>query len=269
MGPHEVTIEFRGICTHFSNTVPGIAHRVVLPQADGVLLGLIDVGGQLTPYGLPPHACYIYSCSPNAVPIDGPGIVLGWIVAGVRLQIANAIRSENIDHLGLGRIPRLREFAFNYRYSNDVVLGGRARCYFDLSHGSVGVGEQGKALHGVAVVATDGPPCLRIEPFAGGPPLEVRVGPRLIVGNSSLCCKDASLDFLLHLLTAEGGIPQQLPREPYGFAPGKAVASPKRLIKCVGDLLDLEYPGHLTKSAEEVFGDLNETDPSCSNSQWP
>ena len=266
MASHEVTIEFHGICTHFFNTVPAIPHRVVLPQADGFLPGFIEVGGQRTAYCLPPHLCYV--CSPNAGPIDGPGIVCGVIVAGVRLQIANAIRSENIVARGIG-LPRLRDFAFTYRYSDDVVLGGRARCYFDLSHGTVGVGEEGQALHGVAVVSTDGPPRLRIERFAGGPPLEVPVGSRLIVGNSSRSCKDASLDFLLHLLTAEGGIPEQLPREPFGFDPATAVASPERLIERFRELLDLGYPGHLTKSAEELLADFHETDPSCSNSQWP
>lgn len=272
MDSHEVTIEFRGICTHFFNTVPGIPHRVVLPQADGFLRGFIDVGGQVTPYCLPPHLCYVCSpateSSPGPYPIDGPGIVGGWIVAGVRLQIANPIRSQNIVARGLG-LPRLGDFAFSYRYSDDVVLGGRARCYFDLSHGSVGVGATGQALHGVAVVATDGPPLLRIEPFAGGPPVEVPIGPRLIVGNASRSCKDASLDFLLHLLTAEGGIPEQLPREPLGFNRATAVASHERLIKCFQELLELGYPGPLTKSAEELFADASETDPSCSNSQWP
>jgi hypothetical protein len=267
MATHEVKIEFRGICTHFFNTVPGIAHRVVLPQADAFLLGSIDVGGQRTRYCLPPHLCHVHT--PGATPINGPGIVGGVIVAGVRLQIANAIRSENIVTRGLG-LPRLREFAFNYRYSNDVVLGGRARCYFDLSAGTVGVGEEGQALHGVAVVSTDGPPRMRIERFAGGLPLEVPVGSHLIVGNSSPSCKDASLDFLLHLLTAEGGIPEQLPREPFGFDPVRAVASRERLIERCGELLDLGYPDHPKKSAEELFPlEYHETDPSCSNSQWP
>lgn len=266
MASHEVTIEFRGICTHFFNAVPGIPHRVVLPQADGVQFGIIDVGGQRTSYCLPPHLCHVYSC--EAPPINGPGIVGGLIIAGVRLQIANAIRSKNIVNDGIG-LPRLREFAFNYRYSDDVVRGGRARCYFDLPAGTVGVGEEGQALHGVAVVSTDGPPRLKIERFAGGPPLEVPVGPRLIVGNSSRSCKDASLDFLLHLLTAEGGIPEQLPREPFGFHPGRAVASRERLIECFRELLHLGYPGHLTKSAEELSAEFHETDPSCSNSQWP
>lgn len=265
MASHEVTIEFRGICTHFFNTVPGIPHRVVLPRADGVHRGFIAVDGRVTPYGLPPHLCYVYS--PGAV-IDGPGIVLGFIVAGVRLQIANAIRSENVASDVV--LPRLREFASNYRYSDDVVLGGRARCYFDLPRGTVAVGAEGQALRGIAVVSTHGHPRLAIEPFGGGPPLEVPIGSRLIVGNSSLSCKDASLDFLLHLLTAEGGIPEKLPREPFGFDPTTAVASPERLLPCFRELLDLGYPGHLTKSAEELFPVADyETDPSCSNSQWP
>lgn len=266
MASHEVTIEFRGICTHFFNTVPGIPHRVVLPQADAFLLGSIDVGGHRTRYSLPPHLCHVHT--PGATPINGPGIVGGLIIAGVRLQIANAIRSENIVTEGIG-IPSLSDFAFNYRYSDDVVLGGRARCYFDLSHGTFGVGDEGQDLHGVAVVTTDGPPRLRIERFAGGPSLEVPVGPRLIVGNTSLSCKDASLDFLLHLLTAEGGIPEELPREPFGFYPGMAVASRERLIERFGELLDLGYPDHPTRSAEELFLEFHETDASCSNSQWP
>ncbi len=266
MASHEVKIEFRGICTHFFNAVPGVPHRVVLPQADAFLFGSIDVGGHRTRYCLPPHLCHVHT--PGATPIDGPGIVRGLIVAGVRLQIANAIRSHDIVDNGIA-LPRVREFASNYRYSDDVVVGGRARCYFDLSRGTVGVGEEGKALHGVAVVPTDGPPRLRIERFAGGPAVEVPVGSRLIVGNTSVSCKDASLDFLLHLLTAQGGIPEELPREPFGFDPATAVASRERLIDRFGELLDLGYPHEPRKSAEELFSADYETDASCSNSQWP
>lgn len=268
----EVTIEFHGICTHFFNPIPGIPHRVVLPQADAFRPGLIDVDSVLTPYFLPAHLSLISSSNGTFdFPIDGPGICGGLIGTGVRLHIANAIPSPN-DTTARSHppLPSLTEFDPGYRYSPEVVLGGRARCYFDLPYERFEVrGKAGHASFGVSKVTTDGPPILRIEPFSGGEPQDVPIGATLTVSNTSISCKDASLDFLLHFLTAEGGIPTRLAMEPLGFDRMRSMPLHGKLKEAFEQLLDLGYPGKLQIDVRELEGWNYENDPSCSNSQWP
>lgn len=269
MSKHQVTVEFRGISTHFRDTVPGVPHRVVLPRSSAWSPGFIhwpDLG-ELVPYFLPPHFSYVYckdgqKGEPQHLP--GPGILNSWIYGGVRLQIANAIGppleyEASFDE----RVPRVATFVPNYQYSGDVVLGGRAECYFDVFCGTVASYLHVNAARTTITMETEGPPRLQITPLSpipGVPLKNVAVQPYVVVGNSSQDTMDASLDFLWHFLTCREGIPEELAQLPYGAgaAPGLQRQA-HRVVK-----LEVPYQDLLPWSIADV-----ETDASCSNSQYP
>ena len=60
----------------------------------------------------------------------------------------------------------LREFVPDYEYSEEVVQGGRATCYFDVFNGEI---ESGLTDHGASSVSitmsTNGPPQLLVMPI--------------------------------------------------------------------------------------------------------
>jgi hypothetical protein len=271
MSKHQVTVEFRGICAHFRDTVPGVPHRVVLPRAGAWTSGFIAWPGIPEPqvYFLPPHFSYVY-CKEGPhgpdQPLEGPGIVRSWIYGGVRLQISNAIGGP-LDYRQsfADDVPHVASFVPSYRYSDDVVLGGRAECYFDVFCGKVESYPHGQAARTTITMETEGPPRLQITPLyqrqtTGIPLVDVPVQPYVVVGNSSHDQTDASLDFLWQLLTCREGIPQELAQLPYGAGqgPGPQVEA--------GRVAKLELP-HFDLWPW-VVSDF-ETDASCSNSQYP
>ena len=149
----------------------------------------------------------------------------------MRLTVANAIdpsltfTDSEGDGGGISGVPHISEYARQYRYSDDVVLGGDALCYFDVFRGTVSTSMNGDAIQTVVTMATNGIPRLSITPLrawnlveGGGSAVnDAYVGSTLLVGNQSLPGIDTQYDFLLHLLTAQGGIPQHLPQPPFGF----------------------------------------------------
>jgi hypothetical protein len=280
MSYQTLEIEFRGICTHFRNTVPGVPHRVVLPSTATWHPGLLTTpqsnGTQL--YWLPPHFGHV--SSPGYEAITVPGIDSGLIVGSVRLEIANAVDddltypdpppepSENLPYDG--NVRSIADFATNYRYSGDVVLGGRARCYFDVFRGQVFARRNGNAIHGVVRVTTDGVPRLQVTPMVrrseDGPAFkDVKVhGGSLVVRNSGFSCNEAPFDFLWHLLTSDKSIQEHLPQLPLGFLE-ELDCELKSVIEQFTELEERGFPGALKYKVEEFI----ETSASCSNSGYP
>ena len=274
---HHVTVEFRGICTHFRNAVPGVPHRVVLPQTSSWRPGGFVAPGIDTPreYLLPPHFPYIYGKEAEQGKrhlLDGPGIKNGFIEVGLRLQIANAI-GETLDYDPLfdTEVPRVADFVEYYRYSDGVVIGGRAACYFDVFRGAVRSTLHGEAYRTVITIQTDGPPRLQVtlldrQRREGPSVAELPLEPYLVVGNSGIGCSDPNIDFLWHLLTSDASIPEGLPRVPYGF--GRLLDCPAQdPSELFAKLRGVGYPGRLTiRPDDDAF---IETEASCSNSQYP
>jgi hypothetical protein len=180
---HTLSIEFQGICAHFRGVVPGVPHRVVLPDASALRLGLVDVQGMPAPipYALMPHIAGIVVDRPDLAH-DPPKffeaqskfniedlMVLGAVVGGVRVQIVNASQTELQYHESYDDVPSIREFVPHRNFSADVVLGGRAALYFDFFAGDVRSetvgGPGGGAMRTIVTVETDGPPVLLITPF--------------------------------------------------------------------------------------------------------
>jgi hypothetical protein len=277
MSEHYVTVEFRGICTHFRNAVPGVPHRVVLP-----LTTSWRPGGFVTPdiptpqdYLLPPHFPYIYCKEAEQGQrhlLNAPGISNSYIEVGLRLQIANAI-GESLDYTQTFEdgIPRVADYAVNYRFSNSVVTGGRAACYFDVFRGEVDTVLHGDAYRTAITIQTDGPPRLQItlmdrQRQQGESVVEIPIEPYLVVGNSGIGCSDPNIDFLWHLVTSDASIPEGLPQSPYGFG-GLTDCPQADHTEMFAKLRELGYPGRLTiDPGIELFF---ETEASCSNSQYP
>ena len=269
MSKHQVTVEFRGISTHFRDTVPGVPHRVVLPRSSVWSPGFIHWPDLAEPilYFLPPHFSYVY-CKDGREGeprhLKGPGVLKSWIHGGVRLQIANAIGGPLEYEASFDQdVPRVATFVPDYRYSEDVVLGGRAECYFDVFCGKVRSYRHVNAARTTITMDTEGPPRLQITPLgpsAGVPLANVPVLPYVVAGNSSQDTTDASLDFLWHLLTCRQGIPEELARLPYGAGPAPG------LQRGAHHVVKLEVPYRDVLPWE--IGDI-ETDASCSNSQYP
>lgn len=284
MDPHDLTIEFHGICTHFVNTVPAVPHRVAIPQTSQWRPGVLTTPEHPTPapYVLEPHLAYAYFVADGELcPLEVPGAIKnGWIYTTIRLHIPNASdrvleypSDRTLPEVPFADIPRVGEYATNYRYSDDVIFGGRVQCYFDLFRGTVVGKFNGKALRTIVRKSTEGPPRLRVtrlaphaqpEPFFDDVPLPL--GSTLVVGNSNIYCKHGRLDFLWHLLTAEGSIPQHLPKRPYGQHGAVPEIDRVGLISRLGELLDHGYPGPLDFPPGVPD---TETAASCSNSQWP
>lgn len=219
-------ITFAGICSHFKRVVPGIPHRVVLPNATGLHFGLVGMqqASGFGSYYLLPH--FPVLLVPGVHPNEGPavnGVIDGGvIVSGARLEIFNVLdREVHYDDSYYSLVPSIREYVPDYQFSNEVVLGERAAAYFDIFAGKVsGISpSEGRGAVSVVVeIETDGPPMLRVTPFGGAGSsakptvVTLEAGHDLLVGNIDVDPpnEDAVYDFLLHYLTSSRGIPQML-----------------------------------------------------------
>lgn len=226
---NSVTIHFDGICTHFRGIVPGVPHRVVLPDAKDARTGKIQVGDdESVPYDIPSHRAKLMSGNnPVAVTIDDL-IVDGVLQEGVRLQVANPVAGQSLTYPADGlydQMPPLTAFLSGYRPSADAVLGGDAICYFDFFEGVVTTTTDGPGgpTHTCITVQTNGAPTLQVAPLHGDPTAGTVHALRpvpvpSVVSIENFCEHGGEFDFLLNYLTAEGGIPPKVgagfPREP-------------------------------------------------------
>jgi hypothetical protein len=312
-----LTLQFRGICTHFRyGVVAGVPHRVVLPDATRFATGFLNVHDQnphdAVLYYLTPHFASLEVRSRDGLPagVDltvppGAGdadslIHQGSIMEAVRLQVLNATNTEmSYD----GNVPSLTDFHPDYNISNDVVLGGRAACYFDLFGGKFAVTlslPPSPPLVSIRI-ETSGAPVLLVTPLTPAPHLTrgatVKSYPlpltnpgdaedadvTLFVRNLETASeyhsgaeqKGGEYDYLLHYLTAQGGIPRVIKTRVPGLT-DVASATPEQIgkaLKTLGGLLP-STPAIARRSAATSAVRRPPTveqfvTASCSDSQYP
>lgn len=287
MATQTLVVNFRGVCTHFHhNYVPGIPHRVVLPDATPAIPGLLTGPWLSDPtdpglwdsYLLMPHFPMIVTDPPEAASFTTSGLIdiLGTVITPCRMEILNAIDPTVTypDGVFMSNVPQLTTYFAGYTPSDDVVVNGRASAYFDISAGVISSDQSGANVHVTATIQTDGPPQLRISalsteglpvptvtfPLPSSPTSSVST---LLIGNIGLVCDDgrSKYDFLLHYLTSTVRIPRSLTQATPGMSSGDLCpATPREaLIK----LADSGYPK--TPHFQADF----DTSAACSDSRYP
>lgn len=292
----KLTIRFAGICTHFLNgVVAGVPHRVVLPYAAKVDGGTLNLSGILAgepsgaSYYLLPHFAQLevpgaaaqIDVPPAGARDAGPPLIdKGDIINGVRLQVRNAVDSELLykDF----KPPRLTDYDRDYSFSSDVVLGGRAACYFDLHAGRLSTIVVNKATQTVVELETDGVPELLVTPLARSnvPVRSFRLpvpGPAdademtLIVKNVEPAAEvntadqqGGAFDFLWHYLTAHGGIPPQVLKMTPGMTQQNFKSATKEQLAEA-----LRALAALLETSPRALIRIEDVSPSCSDSQYP
>jgi hypothetical protein len=216
-----LNIHFQGICVHFRGIVPGVPHRVVLPQTDTILMGALQIGdGLAVRYTIGSHFPQIVlQGGADASPVNaGHYVVDGMIMDGVRLEIVNA--NNGLTYTGgFDHVLQLTKYMDNYRPSTEVVSGGRANAYFDFFNGIISSENHGDACHALIQLQTDGAPVLQITPLVGEPSAPTPELYQIPLGTTTdlwftnfgeNCGVANEFDFLLNYLTAEGGIPRDV-----------------------------------------------------------
>ena len=295
MGTLNVT--FRGSCTNFRNVLPGIPHRVVLPNGAATRFGLTKFPAtDREDWTLSPHLAYICRGTPKDPQLNIPHVIKdGWISRPVSIQIVNAtpaVCGPTYTDDCYNCIPQVGAFVEHYQYSPEVVLGGRASAYFDLTSGTITMKKDVNAYQAHATVTTEGDPVIRITTLSRGHAGEavmtcdVPLDPvtDLTILNLGLECskaKEGSVDFLLHYLTAAGGIPSNFKKKLPGWDPEETAQAknadekppePLTPIMCLKELMDYDYPDperfKARKVLERIAGVIG-THSSCSNSRYP
>jgi hypothetical protein len=263
---------------------------VVLPDATRFTTDLVTVEESPIPqpvlYYLLPHFGQV-EVAGGKVALNvtsfgkGGGMALkdGDILNGIRLQVVNAIDQEM--YYADDQTHNLREFVPNYTLSNEVVLNGRAACYFDLYGGNVSTRVvKGGAKQTLVEMTTDGPPELLVTPLAPATtpvrsarlPLGDDLEIWLDVKNLEACHQEEHLDhqggafdFLLHYLTATGGIPQSIKQVLPGMEHHNLVSATREdLARTLHGLADMLMP-----RTRRTLVSPEEATPSCSDSQYP
>lgn len=189
---NQVTIQFRGVCTHLTQGTTGVQHRVVLisEEHDVTICGHTIISHQPSL-----HQGNTTFLSPK----------------GRRLRIANGIGGAPSYDRTYSRVPNLAGFAGTPLVMLDPVVtndGGRpASVYFDVDQGAFSAAplSDGGAIAATVVVQTDGPPRLQFLLFDGSPSVEPEMvlssETRLIVSNETADPQDHhDSDFLLNFL---------------------------------------------------------------------
>ena len=231
-----LTITFRGICVHFHGIVPGIPHRVVLPNASAVRFGIVRLPPDLlepakeVAFYTMPHLAVMGELSPEG---------LTQLLNGSRVEVANAVGPD--FSWTEGPEFAIAQYVPQFAFSEEVVFGGNAACYFDVfkGHGhSEGTGNEPRIT--VVEIETDGPPRIRITPFQQSnvevPPREETINSgQLIVSNLDIdpSVEDGPFDFLLNYLVARNGIPTVLKER----TPGMPLNPPALTLHDVGEKL--------------------------------
>ena len=295
---HTLLVRFAGICTHFRyGVVSGVPHRVVLPNAINLRVGLLALRETTEPnpgtlfYYVLPHFPQIdvEGMDPAqlfvpALVVDGGDVMTnGDILSGLRLQVMNAVDHEMCYKTP--HTPKLTDFDPGYTLSGDVAVQGRAACYFDFAGGTVcSMQVAGGATQTVVEVQTDGAPRLLVTPLASSNAptrshiltLPVAAGHSrvtMIVKNlevkpeANAPQEGGAFDFLLNYLTGHGGIPQVIQKAVPGMDPRTLRSlSPDMLAQALVTLADgLAGP----PSTRRRLANPDETTPSCSDSEYP
>lgn len=286
-----LNVRFAGVLTHFRDVVPGVAHRAVLPNATSLRIGYLHLPWfPITlPYYILPHFAMLLT--PHGIPRPNvPGIIVdGAILAGAHFEVMNPA-GAGVTHPTFENTAALLDFVPQYDYSTDVVLGGRAACYFDVLSGAVNTAvAKGGAQQVVITIETDGAPQIRVRPFrprathatAALITLEKAEGAEsyeLTVGNLDIAphLDDVPFDFLLNYLTAINGIPDVITSKIPGLdldelsdlerelRPQSEEGLRKALMRLVPSL----YRG--IPSSEEMDRIIaDELTPACSDSRYP
>jgi hypothetical protein len=300
---HSLTLRFAGICTHFRfGFARGVPHRVVLPDASRLTMGLLTVreaeplaSEQVLYYLLPHFAQFeVEGADPELLYVpplvsDGGAVMRnGDVFGGIRVEVANAVDRELIYHNDT--TPNLAEYYPAYSISGDVVLDGRAACYFDVYGGVVSsVRSKAGAAQTLIQMETDGPPQLLVTPLAtsnSAPksfllPLQSDAQTSettLVVKNleagpeehSHINQSHGAFDFLLHYLTARGGIPQVIKSTTPGMTQKSLESVTKdELAQVLEKLADLLLAQPIPGSPQRKLMTAQEITPSCSDSQYP
>ena len=235
-----LSITFFGICTHFTNFVDGVLHRVVLADATGVHFGEMRLQtaeglGPWLAYYLIPHFPFL---NPDPREPGDQGVLL----AGTRVTVQNAIPGQGLyyDSTYFEIIHSLTEYVTNYEPSNEIVMGHRAACLVDITGGRIFAvdGVPGVSAAKVIIeVETDGPPILSLMPIRPGVFDRTELifnepNPSITISNLEIEHIDDAppYDYLLHYLTDRGGIPPLI-RKP---TPGMGTAPPSKSREEIG-----------------------------------
>lgn len=286
MDRHTLKLSFKGICSHFTGVVPGIPHRVVLPDASHVYMGLIAVGkAEPMAYCLLPHYVSLFSGNDPLIPLKVSQIAEnGYVYNGVRMYVANAVPGQALNVDDWHMTPRIVDYVPDFRPSTEVVIGGRANAYFDIEGGifktrqAPGDGTDGApgSFYTEVEIETDGIPVIAFLPFVrdqfGAQPHTQQVGNELTVQNADWDehDEDAPFDFLLHYLCAERGIPQTL-SEPTPGMYDSGVPKPlnattiKTALAGLGEVIESGHPS-LIPSVKAPNLHLTS---SCSDTKYP
>jgi len=281
--PIKLTLRFAGICSHFRNFVPGVPHRVVLPDTTAVRFGLMRFPNEqaVRAYYLVPHFPTLLSDPATGLGI--PDVIGddGTILAGLRLEVLNAIEQDVVYDGSYRDVARLQDFVQTYAVSEEVVMGERALVYVDVNAGRVrsvpDTSAKGDEIIHVEIdITTDGDPQLRVTPFVSGRSVAEAVT-KTLTSKDGACvlnvrnmevnraAEDPPYDFLLHYLTARGGIPRVLDAP----TPGMGIpvpASKERIHEMLLDLAGIVATGGASTVPKIMEHDLT---PSCSDSRYP
>jgi hypothetical protein len=269
----QVVVTFRGTCTNFRGVIPGVPHRVVLPNGNATRFGSVtfaDMRQTIVPWSLAPHTASVVidDGSPDKRINWGRTIQCGKISRPVHLEIVNGTNKICYDKgkAPYDRIPSLCEYVHQFQYSADVVLRGRALCYFDLRNGTIASHTgRGGGLQVQATIATDGAPCLRTTDLTSGESTVMQLPDTatMTVSNVGIDCDKSSVgaDFMLHFLTAAGGIPLDLLKMPPGWREHDTLLCVEK-TPIHPDLLDP------CEVVTKTLG-IPEIHLSCSNSRYP
>jgi hypothetical protein len=222
-------------------------------------------------------------------------MIHGDIGPGVRIQIANATDTQMVY---FGGPHNITDYAQDYNISNDVVLNGRAMCYIDLFGGTLTMLDPvvtGGPRQASIKVQTDGIPKLLVTPLGASTPSDKEDtsqvgaksylqrltktdnGPQDIIMHvrnhepaATLESQDAGgqFDYLLHLLTAMGGIPQRIKQPTPGMGSDLQSATAEQIAGSLRGLANALEPPKGPSSKRRLITQ-NETTPSCSCSQYP
>ena len=286
----ELKITFKGICGHYTGVVPGVPHRVVMPDASGVHFGTVicptENGGMEMTYCLLPHQVMWWTGHDEA-PDKGD-----YVLVPSRLRIVNAVADRKLTYeSSYVSVSRISDFVPRFNYSRDVVLGGHAAAYFDVFGGTVRAHTDKNRMITVEItMETDGPPVLGVTPFAlnghpdecgvykniGVPELEIPLeNTRLSVANSDIDARDEdkTFDFLLHYLAAEDGIPALLQKATPGLghhAKSQSSRDMAAALRGLAEVVEKHGPGG-AGSTGEVKADVlpRVMNASCSDTRYP